>query len=116
MLRDTLLARKVLSMDTNSTAELKVSIWNREKRKKELDSEIRQFNDFVIGDYKDTYKNLTWKTFSGHQYFHEYCHNKNENTKQKWVLMQDDDIFIDEHRLSSLIGDLDNDDLKKTKG
>ena len=105
-----------LSMDTDCIAQSKVSIWNREKRVKELNSEIRQFNDFVIGDYMDTYNNLTWKTFSGYQYFHEYCQNKNGDTKQKWVLMQDDDTIIDEHRFSSLINDLDNDDLKKTKG
>ena len=63
----------------------------------------------MIGDYIDSYRNLTLKTFSGYQYIHEYCHNKNRYTKGKWVLMHDDDTMIDEHRFSYLIDDLNND-------
>ena len=74
---------------------------------------MRQFNDFVVGDYMDSYRNLTLKTFSGYQYIHEYCHNKNADTKEKWVLMQDDDTIIDEHRFSYLIDDLDNDKMNQ---
>ena len=86
---------------------------NLTKRVKELNSEMRQFNDFVVGDYMDSYRNLTLKTFSGYQYIHEYCHNKNADTKEKWVLMQDDDTIIDEHRFSYLIDDLDNDKMNQ---
>ena len=32
-----------------------------------------QFNDFIVGDYLDTYGNLTLKTFSGYKYINEYC-------------------------------------------
>ena len=74
---------------------------------------MKQFNDFVIGDYMDSYRNLTLKTFSGYRYVHDYCHTKNGDTKEKWVLMQDDDTLIDEHLFSYLIDDLDNDKINK---
>ena len=91
-------------------------ILNLTKRVKELNSEMKQFNDFVIGDYIDSYRNLTLKTFSGYRYIHDYCHTMNGNTKEKWVLMQDDDTLIDEHRFSYLIDDLDNDKINKGSG
>ena len=77
---------------------------------------MKQFNDFVIGDYMDSYRNLTLKTFSGYRYIHDYCHTKNGKTKEKWVLMMDDDTFIDEHLFNYLIDDLDNDKMNKGNG
>ena len=37
--------------------------WN-DKRNAELESEIVSHGDFIIGDYVDSYRNLTMKTFS----------------------------------------------------
>ena len=54
--------------------------------------EMNRFNDFIIGDFIDSYKNLTLKTFSGYKYVSEYCSN-NEN---KLILMHDDDILVNE--------------------
>ena len=89
----------------------------------ELEQEIEDFQDFIVGDYIDSYKNLTLKTFSGYKYFHQYCggakfkeHAESagesaDNTVGEgvqWVLMQDDDTIIDENLLSHLLGDLKN--------
>ena len=35
-----------------------------DKKIAELESEIALFGDFIIGDYVDSYRNLTMKTFS----------------------------------------------------
>jgi hypothetical protein len=53
---------------------------------------MNYFNDFIIGDFIDSYKNVTMKTFSGYKYVSEYCsHDEN-----KLILMHDDDILIHE--------------------
>ena len=62
-----------------------------------MQSEMNQYNDFIIGDYIDSYRNLTWKTFSGYQYVNEYC----SHVEDKLILIQDDDILIDEAKLNS---------------
>ena len=87
----------------------------------DLAQEIEEFDDFIIGDFIDSYNNLTLKTFSGYKYFHQYCGGAktswyNEHTGEKspsdngvqWVLMQDDDTVIDEHLFSYLLDDLKN--------
>ena len=53
---------------------------------------MNYFNDFIIGDFIDSYRNITLKTFSGYKYVSEYCsHDEN-----KLILMHDDDILINE--------------------
>ena len=77
----------------------------------DLSLEIEEFDDFIVGDYIDTYKNLTLKTFSGYKYYHQYCGGAKASWQQQqtgdksqmvesddgiqWVLMQDDDTVID---------------------
>ena len=39
----------------------------------DLSLEIEEFDDFIVGDHVDSYKNLTLKTFSGYKYYHQYC-------------------------------------------
>ena len=36
-------------------------------RKNQLTDEIQEFNDFIIGDYIDTYRNLTKKTYTAYR-------------------------------------------------
>ena len=93
----------------------------------ELEQEIEDFQDFIVGDYIDSYKNLTLKTFSGYKYYHQYCGGakaswqknhaaqsagqsagNNEDAGVQWILMQDDDTVIDEHLFSFLLDDLKN--------
>merc|ERR1712142_498858 len=62
-----------------------------DKRTTELISEMDQFSDFIIGNYIDSYRNLTLKTLSGYKYVHDNC-----PISVKWILMQDDDTIIKE--------------------
>ena len=98
-----------------------------QKKMMDLEHEIEEFEDFIVGDYIDSYKNLTLKTFSGYKYYHQYCGGaraswqkehaaqsagksaeNNEDGGVQWVLMQDDDTVIDEHLFSFLLDDLKN--------
>ena len=94
-----------------------------QKKMMDLGQEIEEFEDFIVGDYIDSYKNLTLKTFSGYKYFHQYCGgakskelaesagesaDNNVGEGVQWVLMQDDDTIIDENLLSHLLSDLKN--------
>ena len=58
-----------------------------------FEHEHSTFDDFVIGDFVDSYNNLTLKTMTGHRFLNsEYfdsCHNR------KWVMFHDDDSYID---------------------
>ena len=90
----------------------------------DLSLEIEEFDDFIVGDYIDSYKNLTLKTFSGYKYYHQFCGGAQASWQQQqagdksptatndngvqWVLMQDDDTVIDEHLFSYLLDDLKN--------
>ena len=56
-----------------------------------------RFNDFIIGDYIDSYRNLTRKTYSGYQYVNEYC----SDVENKLILIHDDDTLIDEASLKN---------------
>ena len=58
---------------------------------------MEKFNDFIIGDFIDSYRNLTLKTFTGYRYFNEYC----LNIEKKLVLMHDDDTLINEAKFNS---------------
>ena len=67
------------------------------KRGAELQKEMDKFNDFIVGDFIDSYRNLTLKTFTGYKYVNEYClHNE-----KKLVLMHDDDTLINEANFKS---------------
>ena len=59
-----------------------------DQRTRILENEIEKFNDFIIGDYIDAYKNVTKKTFSGYKYVTEQCHHDHQ-----WVLYLDDDTL-----------------------
>ena len=36
---------------------------------KQLEDEMKKFDDFIIGDFQDTYENLTLKTLTSYTYF-----------------------------------------------
>lgn len=64
-----------------------------------MQKEMDNYNDFIIGDFIDSYRNLTLKTFTGYKYVNEYClHNKN-----MFVLIHDDDTLINEINFNSHI-------------
>ena len=59
--------------------------------------EIEEFDDFVIGDFVDSYLNLTMKTFVAHTFAAEHCH------QAEWVIMHDDDAIIDWRKALKLL-------------
>ena len=80
----------------------------QDRRSKILEAEIQKFDDFIIGDYVDSYKNLTEKTFSGYKYVTENCHRD-----LKWALFLDDDTIIDENDFNRLIITTENENQGK---
>jgi len=72
-------------------------------RKKDQDfsqallDEIEEYDDFVIGDFVDSYLNLTMKTFVAHTFAAEHCH------QAEWVIMHDDDAIIDWRKALKLL-------------
>ena len=52
---------------------------------KEFSSEYHE-NDFIVGDFMDTYDNLLLKTKTSYEYFEQFC------SKAKYFLLIDDDV------------------------
>ena len=51
----------------NKTFFLIGSVFVEDPRKFQLEKEVQRFNDFIIGDYIDAYKNVTRKSFSAYR-------------------------------------------------
>ena len=60
-----------------------------EEFSKELLDEMDQYDDFVVGDFVESYLNLTMKTFVAHTFAQEHCR------EAEWVVLHDDDAIID---------------------
>ncbi|XP_054155876.1 lactosylceramide 1,3-N-acetyl-beta-D-glucosaminyltransferase B-like [Oppia nitens] len=60
--------------------------------KKLLDNELREHNDIVVGNFLDTYRNLTLKHLTGYKWILRYCN------QTKFIMKSDDDSFIDIYR------------------
>jgi len=54
-----------------------------------LKMEIETYSDFIIGNYTDTYQNLTYKTLSAYEYVNDCDANITDH-----VVLQDDDSFL----------------------
>ena len=50
--------------------------------------EIVKYDDIVVGDFVDSYLNLTMKTFIAHSFAQQNCPNA------EWVVLHDDDAII----------------------
>ena len=64
-----------------------------------LEEEMETYDDFIIGDFVDSYRNLTLKTLTSYTYFAEYCNPK----ITKWIVLNDDDTFVDQFELDQLL-------------
>ena len=60
---------------------------------------MNTFKDFIIGDFIDSYKNITLKTFIAYKYVPEYC----SNNESRLILIHDDDILINEINFNSYL-------------
>ena len=57
---------------------------------KNIQKEIAEYDDLVIGDFEDNYENLPFKTLLGYQFLHDRC-----SKKYDFVSFTDDDAFLD---------------------
>ena len=59
---------------------------------KKFEDEKSDNDDIVIADFMDSYENLSYKTWAGHEFLNsEYfddCQNKD------WVIFHDDDAYV----------------------
>ena len=62
----------------------------------DLRKEQDRFNDLVMGDFNESYRNLTYKHMMGLSWAITYC------PQAKLVLKQDDDILVDYYQISQL--------------
>ncbi|XP_002738327.1 beta-1,3-galactosyltransferase 1-like [Saccoglossus kowalevskii] len=61
---------------------------NNDKLRKMVRHEKEQFDDIIMGDFVDSYHNLTLKSIMGLKWARYYC------PKAKYVLKTDDDVFV----------------------
>ena len=57
-------------------------------KSEEIELEIEEFGDIIVGAFLDTYENLPLKTMLGYQFAADHCTNVN------FFFYQDDDIFM----------------------
>ena len=62
-----------------------------------INQEIEAFDDIIIGDFIDSYRNLTMKTLAAHTFL-----NSSHFTacSTDWVIFHDDDSFVNYSKVS----------------
>lgn len=81
-----------LSCSQNNTSELRyIFILGQTENKTLLQSVIveeKQYQDIVVANFKDSYKNLTLKTITGFHWANEQCQHA------RFVMKTDDDVYV----------------------
>ena len=62
-----------------------------------LTEEYNKYGDIVVGDFIETYRNLSWKGLTALNYLNSYCKNA------KFVIKADDDTIIDTQGILALL-------------
>ncbi|XP_069678932.1 beta-1,3-galactosyltransferase 5 [Periplaneta americana] len=65
-----------------------------------LEDENRRYSDLVQGNFKEAYRNLTYKHVMGLQWATTYCH------QAQYIIKMDDDIVVDFYRLINVINSI----------
>ena len=65
-----------------------------------IQNEIKDYDDLIIGDFLDTYENLPIKTFLGYKFLGEKCRGKYD-----FVTFTDDDAILDLKNLRKLFSE-----------
>ena len=60
-------------------------------------SEMKRFGDIVVGDFLDTYENITYKGLMALQWIVKYCNNA------RFVIKADDDVMVNIFRLRDFL-------------
>ena len=81
-----------------------IGLRNGEKQyeEAELKEEMRINRDFIVGNFVDSYRNLTLKTLTSYTYFEQYC----DASKTQWIILNDDDTFVDQRQLDRFLPSL----------
>lgn len=74
-----------------------------------LEEEIDQFGDIIMGDFIDSYRNLTLKTVMGYQWLTSHCR------EAQFVVKTDDDVFVNIFKLTEEIDSLSPADVISSK-
>ena len=64
---------------------------------KSVADEIEKFDDVIIGDFFDSYQNLTLKTWTGHRFVNSKYFKDCQTAD--WVIFHDDDAFVDYYQV-----------------
>ncbi|XP_037041951.1 beta-1,3-galactosyltransferase 1-like isoform X2 [Bradysia coprophila] len=67
---------------------------NNETENKKLEAEREQFADTMMGDFVDSYRNLTLKTIMAYEWLTEHCR------QAQFVVKTDDDVIVDIFKLT----------------
>ena len=70
---------------------------NRTPMPKSVADEIEKFDDVIIGDFFDSYQNLTLKTWTGHRFVNSKYFKDCQTAD--WVIFHDDDAFVDYYQV-----------------
>ena len=62
--------------------------------KEDISEETKIFDDIVVGDFIDSYRNLTLKTLTAHTFLNSTYFDACK-ASQKWVIFHDDDSYVD---------------------
>lgn len=65
----------------------------------DFEIEKQKFDDFVLGNFTDSYSNLPLKTLTGYTYLNTFC----SSNLPTWVVFQDDDTFVESEKLSKFL-------------
>jgi hypothetical protein len=77
--------------------------------KKEMELEMNLYDDIILANFKDSYKNLTLKTMAMLEWTSSYC------SKADYLLKADDDMFINVENLLHFIEKKGDEDKKEPK-
>ena len=67
---------------------------NSQRDEERLNAEIDKYDDFVVGDFIDSYETLTVKTLTAYTYAQRRC-----GDNVKWLVLADDDTVIEHDML-----------------
>jgi hypothetical protein len=76
---------------------------NEDDVKKEMESEMHLYDDILLANFNDSYKNLTLKTMAMLEWTSSYC------SKADYLLKADDDVFINVENLLKFIEKIEGD-------
>ena len=79
----------LLGMENPLDPDLQIYQADLNSIKTSIEAEVKDYNDIVMGNFRDAYRNMTYKSMMGYKWILEYCSNAD------FLLRVDDDMFVD---------------------